>query len=30
WGHDAEAVARRATRKRDMMAAVKLLEALKS
>ncbi|MER8709591.1 ATP12 family chaperone protein [Mesorhizobium sp. M1088] len=29
WGHDAEAVARRATRKRDMMAAVRLLEALK-
>ncbi|MER8614878.1 ATP12 family chaperone protein [Mesorhizobium sp. M0220] len=29
WGHDAEAVARRAARKRDMMAAVSLLEALK-
>ncbi|MDI6026060.1 ATP12 family chaperone protein [Corticibacterium sp. UT-5YL-CI-8] len=30
WGHDAEAVARRAARKRDMMAAVALLEALKA
>jgi chaperone required for assembly of F1-ATPase len=29
WGQDAEAVARRAARKRDMMAAVGLLEALK-
>ncbi|MBM2711571.1 ATPase [Mesorhizobium caraganae] len=29
WGHDAEAVARRSARKRDMMAAVSLLEALK-
>ncbi|TSE11922.1 ATPase [Mesorhizobium intechi] len=29
WGQDAEAVARRAARKRDMMAAVSLLEALK-
>ncbi|TIR44443.1 MAG: ATPase, partial [Mesorhizobium sp.] len=29
WGHDAEAVARRAHRKRDFMAAVGLLEALK-
>ena len=29
WGQDAEAVARRAARKRDMMAAVTLLEALK-
>jgi len=28
WGHDAEAVARRSARKRDMMAAVSLLEAL--
>jgi chaperone required for assembly of F1-ATPase len=28
WGDDAEAVARRANRKRDMMAAVALLEAL--
>ncbi|UCI17479.1 ATPase [Mesorhizobium sp. B2-1-8] len=30
WGQDAEAVARRAARKRDMMAAVKLLEALRA
>ncbi|MBZ9740474.1 MULTISPECIES: ATP12 family chaperone protein [unclassified Mesorhizobium] len=30
WGQDAEAVARRATRKRDMMAAVSLLEALRA
>jgi chaperone required for assembly of F1-ATPase len=30
WGHDAEAVARRSARKRDMMAAVGLLEALKA
>ena len=30
WGQDAEAVARRAARKRDMMAAVSLLEALKA
>jgi len=30
WGQDAEAVARRSARKRDMMAAVGLLEALKS
>jgi chaperone required for assembly of F1-ATPase len=29
WGQDAEAVARRSARKRDMMAAVGLLEALK-
>ncbi|RVD64788.1 ATP12 family chaperone protein [Mesorhizobium sp. M7A.F.Ca.ET.027.03.2.1] len=29
WGQDAEAVARRAARKRDMMAAVGLLQALK-
>ncbi|BCH02354.1 ATPase [Mesorhizobium loti] len=29
WGQDAEAVARRAARRRDMMAAVSLLEALK-
>jgi chaperone required for assembly of F1-ATPase len=29
WGQDAEAVARRSARKRDMMAAVALLEALK-
>ncbi|MGX5828623.1 ATP12 family chaperone protein [Mesorhizobium sp. 43Arga] len=29
WGQDAEAVARRAARKRDMMSAVGLLEALK-
>ena len=29
WGQDAEAVARRSARKRDMMAAVSLLEALK-
>ncbi|RVB07059.1 ATPase, partial [Mesorhizobium sp. M7A.F.Ca.CA.004.07.1.1] len=29
WGQDAEAVARRAARKHDMMAAVGLLEALK-
>ncbi|RWL52077.1 MAG: ATPase, partial [Mesorhizobium sp.] len=28
WGQDAEAVARRSARKRDMMAAVSLLEAL--
>lgn len=28
WGQDSEAVARRAFRKRDMMAAVSLLEAL--
>ncbi|RUW71826.1 MULTISPECIES: ATP12 family chaperone protein [unclassified Mesorhizobium] len=30
WGQDAEAVARRSARKRDMMAAVSLLEALKA
>ncbi|PBB85795.1 MULTISPECIES: ATP12 family chaperone protein [unclassified Mesorhizobium] len=30
WGQDAEAVARRAARKRDMMAAVSLLEALQA
>jgi chaperone required for assembly of F1-ATPase len=30
WGQDAEAVARRAARKRDMVAAVSLLEALKA
>ncbi|MEI9413846.1 ATP12 family chaperone protein [Mesorhizobium sp. Cs1321R2N1] len=30
WGQDAEAVARRAARKRDMMAAVSLLEALRT
>ncbi|TPL94887.1 ATP12 family chaperone protein [Mesorhizobium sp. B2-3-12] len=30
WGQDAEAVARRAARKRDMMAAVSLLEALRA
>jgi chaperone required for assembly of F1-ATPase len=29
WGQDAEAVARHAARKRDMMAAIRLLEALK-
>ena len=29
WGQDAEAVARRSARKRDMMAAVGLLEAIK-
>ncbi|MFD2053104.1 ATP12 family chaperone protein [Mesorhizobium calcicola] len=29
WGQDAEAVARRSARKHDMMAAVRLLEALK-
>ena len=29
WGQDAEAVARRAARKRDMLAAVSLLEALR-
>ncbi|TGV56873.1 ATPase, partial [Mesorhizobium sp. M2D.F.Ca.ET.160.01.1.1] len=29
-GQDAEAVARRSARKRDMMAAVALLEALKA
>ena len=29
WGQDAEAVARRSARKRDMMAAVGLLDALK-
>ena len=29
WGQDAEAVARRSARKRDMMAAAGLLEALK-
>jgi chaperone required for assembly of F1-ATPase len=28
WGEDSEAVARRANRKRDMMAAATLLEAL--
>ena len=28
WGHDAEAVARRAHRKRDMMASARLLEAI--
>lgn len=30
WGQDSEAVARRANRKRDMLAAVALLEALKA
>ena len=30
WGHDSEAVARRAFRKRDMMAAVRLLEAIRA
>ncbi|MER8915348.1 ATP12 family chaperone protein [Mesorhizobium sp. M0761] len=30
WGQDAEAVARRSARKRDMMAAVGLLDALKT
>ncbi|RWC47835.1 MAG: ATPase, partial [Mesorhizobium sp.] len=30
WGQDAEAVARRSARKRDMMAAVSLLDALKA
>jgi len=30
WGQDAEAVSRRAARKRDMMAAVSLLDALKA
>ncbi|RWC81095.1 MAG: ATPase [Mesorhizobium sp.] len=30
WGQDAEAVARRTARKRDMMAAVSLLEALQA
>ncbi|PBB77620.1 ATPase [Mesorhizobium sp. WSM3879] len=30
WGQDAEAVVRRSARKRDMMAAVSLLEALKA
>ncbi|UVK52989.1 ATPase [Mesorhizobium sp. AR02] len=30
WGQDAEAVARRAARRRDMVAAVSLLEALKA
>ncbi len=30
WGQDAEAVARRAARRRDMLAAVSLLEALKA
>lgn len=30
WGHDAEAVARRAHRKRDFMAAVGLIEALRA
>ena len=30
WGQDSEAVARRANRKRDMLAAVRLLEALKA
>ncbi|MBB6411390.1 ATP12 family chaperone protein [Mesorhizobium sangaii] len=30
WGQDAEAVARRSARKRDMMAAANLLEALKA
>lgn len=29
WGQDSEAVARRANRKRDMLAAVRLLEALR-
>ena len=29
WGHDAEAVARRANRKRDMMAAAELIEAIR-
>jgi chaperone required for assembly of F1-ATPase len=28
WGHDAEAVARRASRKRDMMASAGLLKAI--
>jgi len=30
WGHDAEALARRANRKRDMMAAAQLLEAIRA
>jgi chaperone required for assembly of F1-ATPase len=30
WGKDAEAVARRSARKRDMMAAISLLDALKA
>ncbi|MCX7305677.1 MAG: ATP12 family chaperone protein [Hyphomicrobiales bacterium] len=30
WGHDAEAVARRASRKRDMLAAANLLEAIQA
>lgn len=30
WGQDAEAVARRSARKRDMMAAISLLDALKA
>jgi chaperone required for assembly of F1-ATPase len=30
WGEDAEALARRAHRKRDMMAAVGLIEAIKA
>jgi chaperone required for assembly of F1-ATPase len=29
WGHDAEALARRANRKRDMMAAAELIEAIR-
>jgi chaperone required for assembly of F1-ATPase len=29
WGQDSEAMARRAHRKRDMMAAAQLLEALR-
>ncbi len=28
WGHDAEGLARRAHRKRDMMAAAELIKAL--
>ena len=30
WGHDSEAVSRRAHRKRDMMAAVAMLEAIRT
>lgn len=30
WGHDAEALARRANRKRDMMAAAALIDAIKA
>ena len=30
WGQDAEALARRASRKRDMLAAARLIEAIRT